>query len=70
VISIEIAAVTLAWLRRWGGAGLTALGIVDSSVIPIPGGMDLLTVLLAASTRNLWLYYTFISTIGSVTGGY
>lgn len=69
-ISIGIAAIALGWLRHWGGAGLIALGIIDSSVIPIPGGLDLMTVLLAASNKNLWLYYALMSTAGSVAGGY
>jgi len=36
-------------VRRLGGPGLIALGLVDNSVIPLPGGMDAATVLLAAT---------------------
>jgi len=67
---IIVTIISLGWLKRWGGAGLIGLAIVDNSVIPIPGGMDLMTALLSASNRNLWLYYALMSTAGSVLGGY
>lgn len=59
-----------AWFRRLGGVGFIPLGILDSSVIPLPGSMDALTVVLAASQRELWPYYAFMATVGSVIGGY
>jgi membrane protein DedA with SNARE-associated domain len=58
------------WVRHLGGPGLIILGLIDSSVIPIPGSMDALTIVLAAKQRNLWLYYALMATIGSVIGGY
>src|SRR5512138_3780050 len=70
MIQIETAILTLTWLKRWGGAGLIAVAIIDNSVIPIPGGLDLMTALLAAGNKNLWLYYALMSTAGSVLGGY
>lgn len=60
----------LAWMVRFGGPGLILLGIADSSVIPLTGSMDVLTIWLAASNRTLWPYYAFMSTIGAVIGGY
>lgn len=58
------------WVHRLGGPGLILIGLVDNSVIPFPGGMDVFTVLLAASRRDLWWYYAIMATIGSVVGGY
>lgn len=58
------------WLYHLGGPGLIVLGVIDSSVIPIPGSMDALTIVLAAHTRQLWAYYAAMATFGSVFGGY
>lgn len=58
------------WLYHLGAPGLIVLGIVDSSVIPIPGSMDALTIVLTAHHRELWPYYAAMATFGSVLGGY
>jgi membrane protein DedA with SNARE-associated domain len=58
------------WVRHLGGPGLIILGLIDSSVIPIPGSMDALTIILAAKQRTLWPYFAFMATLGSVIGGY
>jgi membrane protein YqaA with SNARE-associated domain len=58
------------WIHRLGGPGLILLGIVDNSAIPIPGGMDIFVILLAAHRREWWLYYAFMAVIGAVLGGY
>lgn len=61
-------------LRRWifhlGGLGFIPLGLVDSSLIPLPGSMDVLTIVLSARNPEQWLYYGLMATIGSVIGGY
>ena len=57
-------------LRHLGGVGLILLGIADSSVVPLPGSMDVLTIYLAARHHDLWWYYAFMATIGAVLGGY
>jgi membrane protein YqaA with SNARE-associated domain len=57
-------------LRRLGGLGLILMGLIDSSVIPTPGGLDALTIVLTAHERNEWIYYAVMATIGSVLGGY
>ncbi len=59
-----------AWLLRLGGIGLIPLGLLDNSVVPVPGSMDALAVVLAARERQLWVYYALMATIGSVIGGY
>ena len=60
----------LKWLQRLGGPGLILLGLADNSVIPLPGSMDVLTIVLAASHREWWFYYSFMATVGAVVGGY
>ena len=60
----------LRWLRHFGGPGLIVLGILDSSIIPIPGSMDAATILLCADQRKWWPYYAFMATTGAVIGGY
>jgi membrane protein YqaA with SNARE-associated domain len=58
------------WFIRAGGPGLVALGIADNSVVPLTGSMDVLTIWLAASQRQLWFYYAIMATVGAVLGGY
>jgi membrane protein YqaA with SNARE-associated domain len=58
------------WVIHLGGFGLIFLGLLDSSIIPVPGSMDILTVLLAARIQRFWWYYAFMATLGSVAGGY
>jgi membrane protein YqaA with SNARE-associated domain len=58
------------WLRRLGGPGLILLGIADSSIIPLPGSMDLFVIILSAHHRAWWLYYAFMAVVGAVVGGY
>ena len=47
-----------------------ALGLVDNSVIPVPGSMDALAILLAAAHRRLWWYYALMATAGAMIGAY
>ena len=58
------------WILRLGGPGLIFLGVVDNSVVPLTGSMDVLTIWLAAGHRNVWPYYALMATIGAVIGGY
>ena len=58
------------WVFHLGGLGFIPLGLLDSSVIPLPGSMDVLTLVLSARTPDLWLYYALMATIGSVLGGF
>ncbi|MGH9729042.1 MAG: YqaA family protein [Candidatus Acidiferrales bacterium] len=59
-----------AWFIHLGGPGLILLGLLDNSVIPVPGSMDTLTIVLAAHQRQLWPYYALMATAGAVLGGY
>jgi len=61
---------TLRWLIHLGGPSLILLGLVDNSVIPLPGSTDIVTILLAAHHREPWVYYAIMATIGALIGGY
>jgi len=58
------------WFLTLGGPGLILLGLLDSSVIPIPGSMDAMTIVLSAHQRTWWPYYAVMATVGSVMGAY
>lgn len=58
------------WLFQLGGLGLIPLGLLDNSPVPLPGIVDVATILLAARQEKLWLYYAVMATAGSVIGGY
>jgi membrane protein YqaA with SNARE-associated domain len=58
------------WIRRIGGPGLIVVGLIDNSVIPIPGGMDFFVILFTAHHREWWWYYGLMATVGAVIGGY
>jgi membrane protein YqaA with SNARE-associated domain len=58
------------WIYQLGGLGFIPLGLLDSSVIPLPGSMDVLTVFLSARNEQLWVYYALMATVGSVVGGF
>ncbi len=58
------------WLVQLGGVGLIPLGLVDGSLVPLPGSMDIATIFLAARDTHLWLYYALMATAGSVAGGF
>lgn len=60
----------MAWVLHLGGVGLIPLGLLDNSVVPLPGSMDVATILLAARDKQLWFYYAAMATVGSVIGGY
>lgn len=68
---VQVIATTVwGWLQHLGGIGLILLGFVDNSPLPLPGGMDALTVILAADQKRWWWYYAIMATIGGVLGGY
>jgi membrane protein YqaA with SNARE-associated domain len=58
------------WIYQLGGLGFIPLGILDNSVIPLPGSMDVLTFFLSAPKEQFWLYYALMATVGSVIGGF
>src|SRR5512133_2213783 len=60
----------MTWIHRFGGPGLIVVAIVDNSFIPIPGSLDVATVLLSSAHREWWPYYGSMATLGAVIGGY
>jgi membrane protein YqaA with SNARE-associated domain len=70
VLSVLLTNPIWTWLHRLGGPGLILLGVIDSSVIPVPGSMDVFVILLSAHRRDWWPYYAFMATLGAVLGGY
>jgi membrane protein YqaA with SNARE-associated domain len=58
------------WLVHLGAVGFLPLGLIDSSIIPLPGSMDVLTIILAARSPELWFYYAVAATLGSVLGAF
>jgi membrane protein YqaA with SNARE-associated domain len=58
------------WLVHLGALGFIPLGLIDGSIIPLPGSMDVLTIILAARSPELWFYYAVMATLGSVLGGF
>jgi membrane protein YqaA with SNARE-associated domain len=57
-------------LLHLGGIGLIPLGLLDSSVVPLPGSVDVATILLSAHDKHLWFYYAAMATFGSVLGAF
>ena len=62
--------VLLHLFAHWGGLGLIPLAILDSSIIPTFGMLDIVTAFLAATHADLWLYYASMATLGSMIGSY
>ena len=58
------------FIRHYGGIALLPLAMLDSSIIPTFGSLDLLTGWLAVSDPELWWYYAFMSTAGSLIGAF
>lgn len=57
-------------LRHLGPVGEILLGVADASVIPTPGSLDILLILLIASEPRNWWIYVLAATIGSALGAY
>jgi hypothetical protein len=70
IVAPTVARSVRRWIFHLGGLGFIPLGLLDNSVIPLPGSMDVLTIVLSARKQELWLYYALMATIGSVIGGY
>jgi len=61
---------SLGWLVHLGAAGLVLIGIIDQSFIPIPGGIDMLLILLAASRKDPAIVYWSMAMFGAVFGAW
>jgi len=56
------------FFARFGGFGLLGLGVLDSSVLFMPLGNDLLVVAFSARKPDLFWYYALMATMGSLLG--
>jgi membrane protein DedA with SNARE-associated domain len=57
-------------LRKLGGLGVLLLAIADSFLLPLPGSVDTLVIVLSAAHSGWWPYYGVLATAGSLVGGY
>jgi membrane protein YqaA with SNARE-associated domain len=56
------------WLLAFGPFGLFAIAFLDSVLVPIPGGVDAMLMLLAASRPSWMLIYVATAMVGSTAG--
>jgi membrane protein YqaA with SNARE-associated domain len=59
---------SLTLVRHFGGIALVPLAVLDSTIIPTFGSLDLLTAWLAVGDPDLWWFYALMSTTGSLGG--
>jgi len=58
------------FVHRFGALVFIPLALLDNSVIPTPGSMDALLIVLCAAKRELWWYYALAATLSSLLGAY
>ena len=56
------------YLVAYGVFGLFAISLLDSAMIPMPGGPDALMILLSAARPSWMFVYAATATLGSVVG--
>jgi membrane protein YqaA with SNARE-associated domain len=65
-----IAGPVWAKIRALGPIGEVLLGVADASVIPTPGSLDILLILLVAGSPHQWWIFVLAATFGSALGAY
>ena len=55
-------------LIAWGGLGLFFIALLDSALIPVPGGPDVVVIALSHHTHALMPIYVMIAVAGSTIG--
>jgi membrane protein DedA with SNARE-associated domain len=58
------------WLVHLGAPGLLIVGLIDESFLPLPGSLDVVTVVLTARRPDQWPIYWLMATVGAVLGGH
>jgi membrane protein YqaA with SNARE-associated domain len=53
---------------HFGVLAFIPIGIVDQSIVPIPGSVDAMVILFSASKPELWWYYAVWATAGTLIG--
>ena len=56
------------YLVAYGVFGLFAVALLDSALIPLPGGPDAVMIVLSAARPSWMLFYAIAATLGSVAG--
>lgn len=56
------------YLVAYGSFGLFGIAMLDSALIPLPGGPDAVMLLLSAAQPRWWPLYAAAATLGSVAG--
>src|SRR6478735_10024002 len=56
------------WLLSYGPFGLFAIAFLDSVLVPIPGGVDAMLMILATARPAWMLIYVASATVGSTIG--
>jgi membrane protein YqaA with SNARE-associated domain len=56
------------WLLSFGPFGLFAIAFLDSVLVPMPGGVDAMLLLLAATRPSWMLIYVAAAMVGSTAG--
>jgi membrane protein YqaA with SNARE-associated domain len=57
-----------AYLGTLGAFGAFAVGALDATFVPMPGGVDAVTLILSHQTPEHWWLYATAATLGSVFG--
>lgn len=57
-----------AWLMTFGAFGLFAIALLDSALIPLPSGPDLIMITLSALNPTWMPVYALAATVGSTIG--
>ena len=57
-----------ALLLTWGLPGLFLIAFLDSAGVPLPGGVDVVVMLLAWQSPSLFLPIAILAALGSVLG--
>jgi membrane protein YqaA with SNARE-associated domain len=60
----------LSLAKRLGVLAFIVVGLLDQSIIPLPGSMDALVIFYTAADRGMWWYYAIWATVGTTIGGY
>lgn len=56
------------WLLTFGSVGLFGIALLDSALLPMPSGPDLVMITLSAINPDWMLLYALAATAGSTTG--
>lgn len=66
----HLKALAMTTLGTFGGPGLAALALIDSSFLPLPEAVDALVMVLVVQHPGRWPYYAAMATGGSLVGCY